>query len=59
MRSVTRVSGPARNAASTIDHPPDTYAHVAQTALEAISAYADDVRSARQIRGGIPVRPAS
>jgi 3-methyl-2-oxobutanoate hydroxymethyltransferase len=46
-------------AASTIDQPPDTYAHVAQTALEAISAYADDVRSARQIRGGIPVRPLS
>ena len=46
-------------AASTIDQPPDTYAHVAQTALEAISAYADDVRSARQIRGGIPVRPVS
>lgn len=46
-------------AASTIDQPPHTYAHVAQTALEAISAYADDVRSARQIRGGIPVRPVS
>ena len=46
-------------AASTIDQPPDTYAHVAKTALEAISAYADDVRSARQIRGGIPVRPLS
>lgn len=46
-------------AASTIDQPPDTYAHVAQTALEAISAYADDVRNARQIRGGIPVRPVS
>ena len=46
-------------AASTIDQPPDTYAQVARTALEAISAYADDVRSARQIRGGIPVRPVS
>lgn len=46
-------------AASTIDQPPDTYAHVAQTALGAISAYADDVRNARQIRGGIPVRPVS
>jgi 3-methyl-2-oxobutanoate hydroxymethyltransferase len=43
-------------AASNIDHPLDTYAQVARTALDAIAAYADDVRSARQIRGGIPVR---
>jgi 3-methyl-2-oxobutanoate hydroxymethyltransferase len=45
-------------AASTIDAKPDTYAHVAATALEAIKSYADDVRGARQIRGGIPVKPA-
>ena len=41
-------------AASTIDDPPDTYANVARIALDAITAYADDVRAARQIKGGIP-----
>ena len=45
-------------AASTIDNPPDTYAQVARIALDAITAYADDVRSSRQIKGGIPVKPA-
>ena len=44
-------------AASTIDNPPDTYAHVAKIALDAISAYAADVRAARQIKGGIAVKP--
>ena len=43
-------------AASTIDNPPDTYAHVAKIALDAISAYAADVRAARQIKGGIAVK---
>lgn len=42
-------------AASTLDDPPDTYAQVAQTALDALSDYAADVRAGRQIRGGIPV----
>jgi 3-methyl-2-oxobutanoate hydroxymethyltransferase len=46
-------------AASQIDSPADTYAQVARVALDAISAYADDVRSARQIKGGIPVAPAA
>jgi len=46
-------------AASTLDNPPDTYAQVARIALDAITAYADDVRSARQIKGGIPVKPAA
>lgn len=45
-------------AAVTLDSPPDTYAHVARTAHDAIAAFADDVRAARQIKGGIPVRPA-
>ena len=45
-------------AASTLDQPTDTYAQVARIALEAISAYRDDVRSARQIRGGIPLSPS-
>jgi 3-methyl-2-oxobutanoate hydroxymethyltransferase len=45
-------------AADGIDDPPETYANVAQTTLDAISRYADDVRSARQVSGGIPVPPA-
>ena len=45
-------------AASAIDAQPDTYANVARIALDAITAYADDVRSGRQIKGGIPVPPA-
>ena len=46
-------------AASAIDARPDTYANVASIALEAIRSYADDVRGARQIKGGIPVKPAA
>ncbi|GAA2079989.1 3-methyl-2-oxobutanoate hydroxymethyltransferase [Actinomadura alba] len=46
-------------AASAIDNPPNTYANVAQTTLAAITAYAEDVRAARQVAGGIPVPPAS
>jgi 3-methyl-2-oxobutanoate hydroxymethyltransferase len=42
-------------AATGLDDPPDTYANVARIAYEAISAYAEDVRAGRQIRGGIPV----
>jgi 3-methyl-2-oxobutanoate hydroxymethyltransferase len=42
-------------AASAIDGAPDTYVNVAQQTLEAITRYADDVRSARQLPGGIPV----
>ncbi|GII49003.1 3-methyl-2-oxobutanoate hydroxymethyltransferase [Planotetraspora silvatica] len=45
-------------AASAIDNPPDTYANVARTTLDAITAYAEDVRAARQVAGGIPVLPA-
>jgi 3-methyl-2-oxobutanoate hydroxymethyltransferase len=43
-------------AASAIDAKPDTYANVAQITLDAISAFAEDVRAARQIKGGIPVK---
>jgi len=43
-------------AASAIDAPQDTYAQLAKTALEAFTAFADDVRAGRQIKGGIPVR---
>ncbi len=43
-------------AASSIDHPPETYAHVARTALDAIAALVEDVRAGRQIKGGIPLK---
>ena len=46
-------------AASAVDDPPDTYANVARIALDAITAYAGDVRAARQIAGGIPVPPTA
>jgi 3-methyl-2-oxobutanoate hydroxymethyltransferase len=39
-------------AASNLDSPAENYANVAKIAFEAISAYADDVRAGRQIRGG-------
>ena len=45
-------------AASTLDNPPETYAYVARTVLDAITAYSEDVRAARQIKGGIPLPPA-
>jgi 3-methyl-2-oxobutanoate hydroxymethyltransferase len=45
-------------AASAIDEPPATYANVARTTLDALTAYAGDVRAARQVAGGIPVPPA-
>ncbi len=46
-------------AASAIDDPPDTYANVAQTTLDALTRYAEDVRAGRQLPGGIPVPPRS
>ena len=56
MRMVTAAIG---YAASAIDGAPDTYVNVAQQTFEAMTTYADDVRSARQLPGGIPVPPAS
>lgn len=41
-------------AATGIDNPPDTYANVAATTFSALSEYADDVRTERQIKGGVP-----
>ena len=38
-------------AASNLDSPAETYANVAKIAFDAISAYAEDVRAARQIKG--------
>jgi 3-methyl-2-oxobutanoate hydroxymethyltransferase len=46
-------------AASAINGRPDTYAQVSSIALDAIRAYADDVRNARQIKGGIPLKPSA
>lgn len=46
-------------AASALDDPPDTYANVARITLDAITAYAEDVRAARQVVGGVPVPPAA
>jgi 3-methyl-2-oxobutanoate hydroxymethyltransferase len=46
-------------AAAGLDEPPETYANVARVTFEAITDYADDVRSGRQIRGGVPVRPST
>ena len=45
--------------ASALDSKTETYANVARVALEAIGAYADDVRAGRQIKGGIPIKLAS
>ena len=46
-------------AASAIDTPPETYANVARITLDALGAYAEDVRASRQIKGGIPLKPAA
>jgi 3-methyl-2-oxobutanoate hydroxymethyltransferase len=46
-------------AASALDGATDAYANVARTTLDAITAYAEDVRGARQLPGGIPVPPTS
>ena len=42
-------------AATCVDSPPETYANVARTALDALEQYASDVRAGRQIKGGRPV----
>ena len=46
-------------AASALESKTETYANVARITLDALTAYAEDVRAARQIKGSIPVRPAS
>jgi 3-methyl-2-oxobutanoate hydroxymethyltransferase len=43
-------------AASSIDSEVESYANVARVALDAITAYAGDVRAARQIKGAPPVK---
>jgi 3-methyl-2-oxobutanoate hydroxymethyltransferase len=44
-------------APSWLESTAQTYANVARVTLDAITAYADDVRAGRQIKGGIPVKP--
>jgi 3-methyl-2-oxobutanoate hydroxymethyltransferase len=39
-------------AVSALDEPPETYANVARISYDAITAYAEDVRAGRQIKGG-------
>ena len=45
-------------AASAIDSDVESYANVARISLDAITAYAGDVRAARQIKGAVGVKPA-
>jgi len=45
--------------ANFLESKTETYANVARVTLEALTSYADDVRAARQIKGGIPVKPAA
>jgi 3-methyl-2-oxobutanoate hydroxymethyltransferase len=49
MRLIHRAIG---GAAEALDEPPDSYANVAQVTLDAVAAYADDVRGGRHVRGG-------
>ncbi len=44
-------------AASAIDSEVENYANVARITLDAITAYAGDVRAARQIKGAVPAKP--
>jgi 3-methyl-2-oxobutanoate hydroxymethyltransferase len=43
-------------AVSALDAQTENYANVAKVALDALSAYAEDVRAARQIKGAPPVK---
>jgi 3-methyl-2-oxobutanoate hydroxymethyltransferase len=45
--------------AGMLDSNTETYANVARITFDALTEYASDVRAARQIKGGIPVKPAS
>jgi 3-methyl-2-oxobutanoate hydroxymethyltransferase len=45
-------------AAAAIDAQTENYANVARITLDAITAYSEDVRAGRQIKGGIPAKAA-
>ena len=42
--------------ASALDSTTENYANVARITLDAMTAYAEDVRAARQIKGAAPVK---
>ena len=44
--------------AAALDDNEERYANVPRITFDAISAYAEDVRAARQIRSGVPAQPA-
>lgn len=46
-------------AVENLDAPAETYANVARITFDAISAFSADVRSGRQIRGGVRTEPES
>ena len=43
-------------AATSLESKVETYANVARVTLDALTAYVEDVRAGRQIKGGIPVK---
>ena len=43
-------------AARTLDDKPETYAYVAQTTMDALTAVAGDVRAGRHIKGDTAAR---
>jgi 3-methyl-2-oxobutanoate hydroxymethyltransferase len=55
---IRMVHGAIGYAASNLDSAAENYANVAKIAFDVISAYADDVRGARQIKGATPAKPA-
>jgi 3-methyl-2-oxobutanoate hydroxymethyltransferase len=44
--------------AAALESKTENYANVARITLDAITAYAEDVRAARQIKGAAPAKPA-
>jgi 3-methyl-2-oxobutanoate hydroxymethyltransferase len=44
--------------AGALESKTENYANVARITLDAITAYAEDVRAARQIKGAVPAKPA-
>lgn len=45
--------------AAALDSKTENYANVARTTLDAIAAYAEDVRAGRQIKGGVSAKAAT
>jgi len=45
--------------ANFLESRTETYANVARVTLDALTSYAEDVRASRQIKGGIPLKPAA